>query len=148
MIAEEYLNQIRLLDELIQNKLIEVYQLRCLATSVTAPTDREPGGSSGVSDKVGNIVAKIVDLQDEYADLVDRFIDEKAERIKVIEGIQKPLYYTILHKHYIGVKYDDDTPTWYVSLQDIAETEGYSYSHICDCHRQALAEVQRVLDGR
>ena len=148
MNAREYLEQIEYLDKLINNKLSELYQLRCLAVSCTAPTDREASGSSGVSDRVGKIVSKIVDLQAEYHEIVDRFIDEKTDRIKVIEGIKKPLYYTILHRHYIGVKYAEDSPTWYMSLQDIAETEGYSYSHICDCQLKALAEVQRVLDER
>ena len=158
MDAREYLEEIEYLDGVIRGKLDEVYQLRCLATSCTAPTDREPGGASGVSDRVGKIVAKIVDLQDETNDMLDAFIDERQARIKVIEAVKKPLYYTILHKHYIGVKrvgneptwYGDveDEPTWYMSLAEIAESEGYSYSHICDCHRRALAEVQLILDGR
>lgn len=148
MIARGYLEEIQHLDGVIQGKLVEVYQLRCLAVSCTAPTDKEPGSASGVTDRVGNIVSKIIDLQNETNDILDEFIDKRQERIKVIEGIKKPLYYRILHKHYIGVKYDDDAPTWYMSLQDIAEDEGYSYSHVCDCHRRALAEVQRVLDGR
>lgn len=148
MDARSYLEEIQLLDEMKNNKSSEIYQLRCLATSCTAPTDREPSGKGGVSDRVGNIVTKIVALQDEYYEAVDRFVDARKERVKVIEGIRKPLYYTILHKHYIGVKVDEDSPTWYMSLADIAEVEGYSYSHICDCHRRALDEVQRVLDGR
>lgn len=148
MIAEEYLNEIKMLEELITNKVSEIYHLRCLATSCTAPTDREPGVTSGTSDRVGKIVSKIVDLQDEYSEIVDRFIDEKAERIKVIEGVKKPLYYTILHKHYIGVKYSEDEPTWYMTLSEIAEATGYSYSHVRDSHRKAVAEVQKMLDGR
>lgn len=155
MDARSYLEEIQLLDEMISNKSSEIYQLRCLATSCTAPTDREPSGKGGASDRVGNIVAKIVakivDLQNKYNEAVDRFVDAIKERVKVIEEIRKPLYYTILHKHYIGVKLEDDkpdTPTWYMSLADIAEVEGYSYSHVCDYHRKALDEVQRVLDGR
>lgn len=147
MNAREYLEEIEYLDGVIQGKLDEVRQLRDLAESCTAPTDKEPT-SSGVTDKVGNIVSKIVDLQNETNDILDSFIDKRQERIKVIEGIKKPLYYNILHKHYIGVKFNDDTQTWYMSLQDIAEDLGYSYSHICTSHLEALAEVQRVLDGR
>ena len=146
MTAETYLDRIRILDERIQGKVEEIYRLRCLAASCTAPTDREPCTPSGGSDRIGNIVAKIVDMQNEYADLVDAFLDEKAERIKVIEGIQKPLYYTILRKHYVGVKQGEDAPTRYLSLAEIAEAEGYSYPHVCECHRKALDAVQRILD--
>lgn len=138
MDAKEYLGQIEMLDELIQNKLVEAYQLRCLATSCTAPTDREPGGSGGVSDRVGNIVAKIVDLENETNDIIDRFVDLKQECIGVIEAVQPPLWYTILHKHYIQYK----------PLVVIAEEEGYSYSHICDLHLRCLEKVQSILDER
>lgn len=138
MNAREYLEQIKMLDELINNKLVEVCQLRCLATSCTAPTDREPGGSSGVSDRVGNIVAKIVDIQAETDEAIDRFIDLKRECISIIESVRPPIYYTILHKYHIQ----------YMSLVDISEEIGYEYHYTCDLHRKAIAEVQKVLDER
>ena len=138
MNAREYLEQIEYLDELINNKLVEVYQLRCLATSCTAPTDREASSSSGVSDRVGKIVSKIVDLQAETDKAIDRFIDLKQECIKVIESVKNPLWYTILHKHYIQYK----------PFVLIAEEEGYTSPHISEIHRKALEEVQRILDER
>lgn len=138
MDAKEYLGQVRLLDELIQNKAVEAYQLRCLATSCTAPTDREPMGSGGVSDRVGNIVAKLVDLENETNDIIDRYIDLKQDCIRLIETVKNPLWYAILHKYYIQYK----------SLVQIAEEEGYAYQYVCEVHLKALAEVQRILDGR
>lgn len=147
MNARDFLERAQFLDELIHNKTEEAFQLRCLATGCTAPTDREPMGSGGVTDRVGNIGAKLADLERETSEIVDRFIDERQEIIRVIEKVEKPLYYTILHKHYIGVKYDAE-PTWYMSLAEISEAEGYSYSHVCACHQSALSEVQRILDGR
>ena len=138
MDAKEYLGQVRLFDELIQNKAVEAYQLRCLAASCTAPTDREPMGSGGVSDRVGNIVAKLVDLENETNNIIDRYIDLKQDCIKLIESVKNPLWYTILHKYYIQYK----------SLVQIAEEEGYAYQYVCEVHLKALAEVQKILNGR
>lgn len=136
--AKEYLGQVRLLDELIQNKAVEAYQLRCLATSCTAPTDREPMGSGGVSDRVGNIVAKLVDLENETNRIIDQYIDLKQEVIQVIESVKNPLWYTILHKYYIQYK----------TFVQIADEEGYAYPYVCEIHGKAIAEVQKILDGR
>lgn len=136
MDAREYLQQIAKDDKLIQNKCVEVYQLRCLATSVTAPMGTEPVQTSGVSDKVGNITAKIVDLEAEINRMIDKFIDDKQERIKVIEQVNEPLQYNILHKHYVqGMRF-----------RDIAEEEHYSEVHINKQHQKALKKVQRILD--
>jgi hypothetical protein len=134
--ARVYLQQIAKDDKLIQNKCVEVYQLRCLATSVTAPMGTEPVQTSGVSDKVGNITAKIVDLEAEINRMIDKFIDDKQERIKVIEQIDDELQYTILHKHYVQGK----------KFSLIAEEEHYSTEWISKSHSKALAKVQRILD--
>ena len=137
MDARTYLQQILKDDKLIQNKCVEVYQLRCLATNVTAPMGTEPVMTSGASDKVGNIVAKIVDLEYEINELIDQYIDDKQERIAVIEQIEDPLQYNILHKYYVqGTKF-----------KDIAEEEHYSEVHINKQHQKALAKVQKILNS-
>lgn len=137
MDAKKYLSQILKDDRIIKNKCVEVYQLRCLATSVTAPMGKESVMTSGPSDKVGNIVSKILDMENEINELIDRYIDEKQERIKVIEQIEDPLQYTILHKHYVqGIRF-----------RDIAEEEHYSEVHIAKQHQKALAKVQNILNS-
>lgn len=95
-------------------------------------------GSGGVSDRVGNIVAKLVDLENETNNIIDRYIDLKQDCIKLIESVKNPLWYTILHKYYIQYK----------SLVQIAEEEGYAYQYVCEVHLKALAEVQKILNGR
>jgi DNA-directed RNA polymerase specialized sigma subunit len=134
--ARVYLQQIAKDDKLIQNKCVEVYQLRCLATSVTAPMGTEPVQTSGVSDKVGNITAKIVDLEAEINRMIDKFIDDKQERIKVIEQVNEPLQYNILHKHYVQGK----------KFREIAEEEHYTEVHISKQHQKALKKVQKIIN--
>lgn len=135
--AKQYLQQIARDDRLIQNKCVEVYQLRCLATNVTAQMGTEPVQSSSVSDKVGNIVAKIVDLEAEINRMIDKFIDDKQERIAIIEQVGDTLQYNILHKFYVQGK----------SLKEIAAEEYYSEVHIAKQHIKALEKVQKIIDS-
>lgn len=134
--ARVYLQQIARDDKLIQNKCVEVYQLRCLATSVTAPMGTEPVQTSGVSDKVGNITAKIVDLEAEINQMIDKFIDDKQERIAIIEQVNEPLQYNILHKHYVQGK----------KFREIAEEEHYTEVYISKQHQKALKKVQKIIN--
>lgn len=136
MTAKEYLQQVRRMDRLINNKIAEIDQLKELATSITAATDREAVQTSGVSDKVGNVVASIIDLQNEINALVDNYIDKRKEIIAQIDGIEKqqPLYYAILHGRYIQFR----------RLQEIADDEGYAAQYIREQHGKALAFFERT----
>jgi hypothetical protein len=136
--AQTYLEYIEKANAQIQNKLVEVYQLRCLAESITAPMGTEPVQTSGVSDKVGNITAKIVDLEQKINRMIDTFIDKKQERIEVIEQVEDTLLYTILHKRYVQGK----------KINIIAQEEHYTGVHISNKHQEALEEVQRILDKK
>ena len=133
--AQLYLEQIERYDKFIQAKLAEIYQLRCLATSVTAATGSERVQTSGTSDKVGNITATIVDKENEVQKMIEHFFNEKSERIKLIEQLENTLEYTVLHERYIQ----------YMSLKDIAAKEGYSYQYICEIHGRAIKKIQSFL---
>ncbi len=138
MTAVKFLEQIERADKTIDNKLSEVYRLRCLATSITVPTDREAVQTSGVSDKVGNIVAKIVDLEDEIDGLIDEYIDVRQSCIKVIESLPDTLQYTVIHKHYVQYK----------SFVEIAEEENYTYQWILRVHNKALSKIEEIINKK
>lgn len=135
MTADKFLQQIERADRVIDSKLSEIYRLRCLATSVTVPTDREAVQTSGVSDKVGNIVAKIVDLENEIDNLIDEYIDIRQRCIKVIEALSDPMQYTVIHKHYVQYK----------SFVEIAEEENYTYDGIMKVRRKAIERIEAIL---
>lgn len=135
MTTEEFLQQIERADRTIDNKLSEIYRLRCLATSITVPTDREAVQTSGVSDKVGQTVAKIVDLENEIDSLIDDYIDIRQQCIKVIEMLPDPLQYTVIHKHYVQYK----------TFVEIAEEENYTYQWILKVHNRAIKEISKIL---
>lgn len=138
MTAEKFLEQIERADRTIDNKLSEIYRLRCLATSITVPTDREAVQTSGVSDKVGNIVAKIIDLENEIDNLIDEYIDIRQQCINVIESLSDPLQYTVIHKHYVQYK----------SFVEIAEEEKYTYDGIMKVRKRALKKIEAILQEK
>lgn len=135
--AEEYLEEIQKLDNQIQFKSEEIYRLRCLATSVTAPTDREAVNSSGITDRVGENAPKIADLSNEIEADIDALIDAKNERINAIESsVKNALQYRVLYKRYVQYK----------QMTEITAEEHYSYQHIIDTKGAALKRVQSYLD--
>lgn len=137
MDARTFLGQIEMYDRLIDSKKAELCRLRSMATSCTVPTDREGSGSSGVSDKVGSVVARICDLEQSLAETIEAYLEARNRCIEIIESVRPPIYYTVLHKYHIQ----------YMSLVEIAEDIGYEYHYVCDLHRKAIAKVQEVLDG-
>ena len=81
MNAKEYLQQAYRLNELIDSNQRELDQLRALSTSISAvdvSKERVQGGADS-HDKIGSIIAKIVDLNDIINDEIDRFVDLKTD---------------------------------------------------------------------
>lgn len=137
MTAKEYLQQIRELDKAIKAKQDEIYKLECLATSITAPTDREPVQTSNISDKVGSLGAKIADLQKELEQEKLNFIEQLQERISVIERLrpENMLLYYVLHRRYVS----------YCKFKEIAKDICYSYDYTRELHELALKKVEKFL---
>ena len=136
MTADEFLKQIETYDSLVEGKLNEREKLWELATKVTLPTDREAIQTSGVSDKVGNIAAKLIDIENELDDIIDEYIDIQRECVSVIEQLRdKPIEYKAIHKHYV----------LYKSYADISIEEDYSYDGIIKAKNRALSRVDEIL---
>ena len=141
MIAKEYLQQIKTLTNDIKNKESELFLLECLATGTTAPTDREAVQTSGISDKVGNLVVKIVMLKKDILKQKAEALEQIQECISVINQIKElncetaKLQYNILHKRYVSFK----------KLNKIAVEENYSYDYIRELHGIALQNVKKIM---
>ena len=137
MTAKSYLSQIRKCDTLIRNKLQEVQSLKELILSVTSVLKDDVVSGGGDSDKVGTIVCKIVELQEEINEQIDRLVDLKREAMSVIDklwGIDVNLG-EVLYKRYFCYQ------TW----EQIAVGMGYTYQWVCKLHGRALVEVDELL---
>lgn len=130
MTTKQYLSKIDRLDRQIQNKLSEIYKLKTMACSVTASNDGERVQSSGEKDKVGAVVAKIVDMEHE----VDQMVDERCNIVEQIESLEDIEFYDILAQIYILKK----------ELKVVAVEKKISYGHAKRVHGQAVAEFEKI----
>lgn len=133
--AKEYLQQVKMCDVHINNRLEELAKLKALATKITSNWSSEPSGGSGNQDKLGDAVAKIIDLQQEINEAVDAFVDKKNEVREVLERIKNPDQLDLLYKVYFQ----------YQTLEQAACDMGYTYRNVCYIHGKALQEVERLL---
>lgn len=128
MDTKQYLGQIKRLEMQIQNKLAEIYQLRTMAESITVATDKESVKSSGDKDKLGCIMARIVDMENE----VDKMIDKRCNIVAQIDGMEDTESYDVLAKVYI---LDRD-------LKAIAIEKGIAYKTFSRNYNKALKEFE------
>ena len=164
MRAKDFLNQARMLDKIVENKITEKEQWLAIATSTTAAAGQtvkiknkkgemeehalERVQSSGNQQKMSAAVDRCIDLDKEIDDCVDRLANAKKEINAVIETLDV-IGYDVLHKMYIGVvSKDNDERIKYYSLRDVADHYDHSYNWAKDKRSKALKAVQRILDER
>lgn len=135
--AQVFLRQLKKLDSMITNKLIEKEQWKALALGTTAQSGGERVQSSGSQQKMADAVNRYIDIEKEIDACVDRLVDTKKDVIHVIEQLEATEY-DLLHKVYVQ----------YITLEDVAEIYEKSYSWSTSAHGRALVNVQRILDSR
>ena len=133
--AKEYLLQVKRCDVYIDDLLEELAWLKAKATKITSTLSPEPGGGSGNQDKLGDAVAKIIDIQQEINEAVDAFVDKKNEVRELLEQITNADQLDLLYKVYFQ----------YQTLEQAACEMGYTYRNVCYIHGKALQEVERLL---
>lgn len=138
MNAKEFLTQVEKLDVLIQNKLIEKQQWMELALGVTSRMDGDRVQASGAKSRMAEAVDKCVDMEAEITGLIDRLIDTRREVLAVLEQVDSPVEYDVLHRRYIQR----------ADLQDIADAYGMEYGWATTVHGRALKSVQKILDRK
>lgn len=136
--AKEFLQQVRLFDIHINSLIEEKAQMEALAAKVTSAWGGERVSGSGNQDKLGDTVAKIVDLERKIDKAVDSFVDKKAEVRAVIEQVSNPDHLELLLKVYIH----------YETLEKVACEMGYTYRNACYIHGRALQTVEAILAGK
>ena len=105
MNIREKLENVRKLDVLIDAKLAERERLMCIATNVSPkPPDGMPFSNNGtVSRRVEDLSVKLADLARETDEVIDRYVNEKQEVVKLIETLPANEY-NVIHKYYIEGK--------------------------------------------
>lgn len=135
--AKRLLQQVRLYDIHINSKLEELDKLKALTLKITTTIKPDVVSSGGNQDKIGDAVAKIVDLQDEINQAVDNYIDRKKLVSDIIEKIQDPDHVAILYKRYFN----------YERWEQIACEIGCTYRNVCYIHGKALLAFAELMKG-
>lgn len=134
--AQLFLEAVEKQEAVIKNKLIEKQQWKDIAMGITASMEGERVKSSGTKSKLSDAIDKCVDIETEIDDLIDKLIDLKKEVTAVIEQVQSPTEYNLLHMRYIQ----------YIPLKDIAERWHTEYTNVTTAHGKALKKVQEIRD--
>ena len=133
--VKAYLQKIRLYDTHINNEVAEMSRLKDMVTNITPTLKDDVVSGSGSKDKLGDTVAKIVDLQDEINRAIDEFVDRKNEVCAIIDSLQNPDHVALLHKRYVE----------YLTWEQIACDMHISYRHATRMHGRALQAIERVM---
>lgn len=131
MNAKEYLSQAMHIDQRISSKLEQVMKLREAATKATATLSDMPRPDSPNIQAMESTICKIVDLEREINEDVDRLIDLKAEARRVINRLADPDQQLILELRYLCYK------QWVEIMADLSISETSVYR----IHGEALKNI-------
>jgi len=129
MNAKDYLKQVLLLDEKINQKQMQYEELLQTATLIGAVRyDKEKVQTSLTDDGMSNGVIRYIELQEEISCDIDNFIDVKNKIITEIQELSNVKFVHLLFMRYIRGK----------RLDEIAGSLNYSYQYVRELHSHAL----------
>lgn len=131
MTAKEYLAQYRTIELKITSKQKELEGLRAkLEGCSSKQMDGMPHSSGGKTDPVGDTVTKIIAMQMEINDEIDKSIDLRSEISARIDKLSNETYAAMLRYRYVCM----------MKWERIAEVMHYSEQHCRRLHGWALWE--------
>jgi hypothetical protein len=133
--AKAYLRQIKLYDMRINIKIDELAAIKASLTKITPTLRDDAVSSSGSQDKLGDAVARMVDLRDEINADIDRYVDAKRHVSATIDRIADPDQLQVIHRRYV----------LYESFEQIACEMCMTYRNVCYIHGKALQTVAAIL---
>ena len=131
MTAKEYLNQAYWLDRRIDSKLEQLSALRDTATKTTAVMDGEVVSHTRNVHSLQDVIAKIIDMQEEINGDIDALVDLKRDIMQTIREIEDPVAQTVLELRYLCFK------RW----EEISVIMNYSVRRVYQIHDEALEKI-------
>ena len=129
MTIKEYLSQAYRIDQRINSKLEQIQSLRELAVKATSTLSDTYSSGNSNKQKMEGVIVKIIDLENEIDEEIDRLVDLKHEIVSLIKKVKNPEYQTLLELRYLNFK------TW----EQIASEMHYSIQHTFRIHDKALS---------
>ena len=130
MNAKEYLGQAYRLDQHINDRLMQLSQLRALTQRITTAYDGEVVSRTRNVHALEDSVIRLMEAEESINEEIDRFVDIKMDISKTIARVRNENYRLILEKRYLC----------FMPWEKIAVDMGYSIQHIYRLHDWALRE--------
>ena len=131
MTTKEYLSQAFSLDQRINCKLEQIARLRELAEKATQTLSDMPGSATRNTNRMEETIIKMIDLENEINDDIDKLIDIKRGITYLISVVTNPDEQILLELRYLCFK------TW----EQIAADTGYSIQNVYKLHSRALKNL-------
>ena len=131
MTPKEYLNQAYWLDRRIDSKLEQLSALRDTATKTTAVMEGELVSHTRNVHSLQDVIAKIVDMQEEINSDIDALVDLKRDIMRTIKAVDSPEHQTLLELRYLCFK------RW----EEISVMMNYNLRYLYQLHDDALKKV-------
>lgn len=132
--AKQYLDQLRVIDTKINQKMEELSDLMTAATSTGAIDYSKDRVQTSPQNAQENRICKYVDLDAEINREIDEFVDIKHRVTKEIQELNVDYYIKILFKVYVQYK----------TVKDAANEIGLSYQYVRDLHKKALEAFEEL----
>ena len=133
MQVKDFLNRIRHIDMMIDCKCDQIKELRDRLTSISSPMGERVQGTKD-PDKFTNPVSKIIELENEINEDIDKLVDLKRVARKMIEQLNSDVEKLVLYKHYFENK----------TFEQVSVEMNYSYPYVRELHGYALADFERT----
>ena len=134
MATKEFLNQAYRIDQRINSKLEQIISLHALATKATSTLSDMPVSKTESQSRMADVIAKIVDLENEINADIERLVEIKKDIVSTIKRVQNPELQTLLELRYLCFR------TW----EQIALEMGYSIQNAYKLHDRAVKILKRV----
>lgn len=136
--GREFLYSLNTIDKELTDKLEKLEMLRTMAIKITACTDKEAVQSNGSQDKLGNIMAKIVDMENEINEHTDNYCKRKEIAKDLIFKIEKESYQNMLYDLFIC----------HIPLYQVAENYELTYKGAETTRRKAIVEFDKLFKDK
>ena len=135
MYVKTFLNKIRHIDMMIDCKCNQVKDLRERLTSISSPmANMDRVQHSLDPDKFTNPISKIIELEKEINEDIDKLVDLKSVARKAIEQLDNDVEKIVLYKRYFENK----------TFEQISVEVNYSWRRIHQLHGDALKNLERL----
>lgn len=138
MTAKEYLKQAFHIDRRINDKLEQISSMRDLATKATSVITDMPGSATHDPHSMQEVIAKIIDDEEEVNATIEGLVDLKRDIRHTIEQVPDENEKMLLEQRYLSFK----------SWERLAEDMNFSLRWVHIMHGRALKAVEKILAAK